>query len=144
MSLLEALRDGWGWTGIDFAEIHRVSPMGHLLLTDRDGCFHYLDTELWTIEAVGDVRAEAAHFAREKTQEVWQAVASVDAAREHLGGCPEGYVYSWKPHALIEGDYAYENLWICRLDELIRLTGDLARQTRDLPDGSQIRIRIVD
>jgi hypothetical protein len=30
------------------------------------------------------------------------------------------------------------------LDELIRFTGDLAQQIKDLPDGSQIQFEVTD
>ena len=142
MSAIDALRSGWGWTLIEFAEIHAVSQMGHLLFSDTDGCFHYLDPDLGRIEALGNEQAARTHFAKEETREVWQAIALVEAARERLGDCPEGSVYTLKPLALLEGDYSPDNLWICQLDELIRFTGDMARQLKDLPDGAQYRIVI--
>jgi hypothetical protein len=144
MSVLEALKAGWGWTEIEFAEVQHVSPMGHLLLSDADGCFHYLDPELQTIEALGNEEAARAHFAMDETKKVWQAASLVEAARERLGECPEGSVYSLTPLALLAGDYSPDNLWIISLEELIRFTGDVARQTKDLPDGTEYRIEIGD
>ena len=142
MSALDALRDGWGWTEIDFAEIHAVSPMGHLLLSDTDGCFHYFDPDLQTIEALGSEQAARAHFAKEDTRTIWQALPLVEAARERLGDCPEGSIYTLTPLALLEGNYSHDNLWVCPLEELIRFTGGIARQLKDLPDGAQYRIVI--
>ena len=144
MSVLEALRDGWGWTEVAFADVHRVSPMGHLLLSDTEGCFHYLDADGLRIEALGNEQAAAAHFAKDETREVWQAAALVEAARERLGDCPEGSVYTLTPLALLEGNYSHESLWICPLEELIRFTGNVARQLKDLPDGAEYRIVIGD
>ena len=144
MSVLDALRDGWAWTEINFAEVHAVSRMGHLLFSDADGCFHYLDPELRTIEVLGDEQAARAYFDKEETRKVWQAIPLVEAARERLGECPEGSVYTLKPLALLEEDYAHENLCILPLKELISWTGDVTRQLKDLPDGSQYRIQIVD
>lgn len=144
MTVLDALRDGWGWTEIAFAEVHAVGPTGHLLVSDTDRCFHYLDPELGTIDALGSEQAARAHLAREDVREVWEARALVEAARERLGDCPEGSVYTLTPAALLKGDYAPGNLWICRLEELVRFTGDVARQIRDLPDGAQYRIEISD
>jgi hypothetical protein len=144
MNVLDALRDGWRWTEIDFAEVHAVSPFGHLLFSDADRCFHYLDPELQTIEALGDRHAAETHFAREDVREVWEARALVEAARQRLGDCPEGSIYTLKPLALLQGDYAHENLCILPLVELIHFTGETARQLKDLSDGSQYRIQIVD
>ena len=144
MSTLDALRYGWGWTEIAFAEVHQVSPMGHLLLSDADGCFYYLDPDGLRIEALGHEQAARAHLACDETREVWHAAALVEAARERLGEPPEGSVYTLTPIALLQGDYSHDNLWILSLDELLRFTGDIARQIKDLPDGAQYRIEISD
>jgi hypothetical protein len=144
MSVIDALRDGWGWTGIDFGEIHAVSPMGHVLFSDKEGCFHHLEPEVMTVTALGGEAAAAAHFADPDVKLAWQALGLVEPARERLGECPEGFVYSLTPMALIEGDFKPENVWIVSLEELIRFSGDMAHQTKDVSDGSQIRIRIVD
>jgi hypothetical protein len=144
MTPLEAFQSGWGWTGIEFAEVCAVSPMGHVLFSDAEACFHYFDPGLLAIQALGNEEAARAHFATEETRLVWQAVALVDAARERLGGCPEGSVYSLRPLALIEGNYRHDELCILPLAELISFTGEIARQTKDLPPGSQFRIKIVD
>ena len=144
MTVLDALADGWGWTEIGFAQVHATGPTGHVLASDTEGCFHHLDPELGTIEALGDAQAARAHFARSDVREVWAAATLVEAARERLGECPDGSIYTLTPLALLEGDYHHDNLWICPLEELIRFTGDVARQTRDLPDGAQYRIEISD
>ncbi len=144
MTPLDALWRAWGWTGIKFAQIQAVSPMGHLLLTDAEGCFHYFDPGLFAIEALGNEEAARARFADEETRGEWQALKLVEAARERLGECPEGSIYSLRPIALIEGDYSSDELCILPLVELISFTGEIARQTKDLPPGSQFRIKIVD
>jgi hypothetical protein len=144
MSPLDALRSGWGWTGIDFAEIQAVSPMGHLLFTDTDGCFYYLDPGLLAITPLGNEAAARAHFTQEETELIWRALPLVEAARKRLGECPEGSIYSPGPLALLEGRYEAEELCILPLAELIGFTGDVARQIKDLPSGSKYRIKIVD
>jgi len=144
MTPLEAFRGAWGWTGISFAEIRAVSPMGHVVFADAEGCLHYFDPGLLAIEPLGNEEATREHFASEETRLIWDATALTDAARERLGDCSEGSVYSPNPLALLEGNYDGEELCIMPLAELISLTGEIARQTKDLPPGSRFRIKIVD
>ena len=100
-ALLNALRSAWGWTGVEFAEVVSHSLMGHLLLTDRTGTFHYLDPDVGAVTALGDEAQAAAYMAREDTQLVWQADALVSAAAARLGAPAMGEVYSLRPQAMV-------------------------------------------
>jgi hypothetical protein len=42
------------------------------------------------------------------------------------------------------GAYGRDNLATAPLVELVRLSGDIARQIKDLPDSAQIRLRTVE
>lgn len=141
---LQALRQAWGWTLVDFAEIVGQSLMGHLLVIDRAGTFHYLDPDLLTLDRLGDEAAARAHMALDETQAIWRADALVDAATERLGFTAMGEVYSRTVSALLSGDYGHEHLVRISLVELIYLTGDLARQTKDLPDGARVQLKVSD
>ncbi len=141
---LHALRSAWGWTGVEFAEVVAHSLMGHMLVIDGAGAFHYLDPDLGAVTPLGDEAAAQAYMAREQTQVVWRADALVDAAVARLGPPAPGEVYSLKPQALVAGDYAPENLIRIGLVDLIYLSGDIARQTRDLPEGAHINLKVED
>lgn len=140
---LAALNAAWGWTGVRFAEVFAHSLMGHMLIIDAVGAFHYLDPDLGELTLLGDEDAARAHMALEQTQAVWRADALVDAAAVRLGPPDPGQVYSLRLPAMIAGDYAHDNLVKIDLVDLVYLSGDLARQTRDLPEGSPVNIRIV-
>ncbi len=139
---LAALRQAWGWTGVDFAEIVAHSLFGHLVATDREGGFHYLDPDVLTLSALGDEAAARAHMARPETQVIWRADAHVAAADARLGATRVGQVYGFTPQALVAGDYAAANMVCIELATYIRLTGDLAKQIKDLPEGAQVRIEV--
>jgi hypothetical protein len=141
---LNALRQAWGWTHVDFAEIVGQSLMGHLLVIDRTGTYHYLDPDLLSLAALGDEAAAQAYMAQDETKLVWRADALVDAATERLGFTAMGEVYSRTVSALLSGDYGHEHLVRISLVELIYLTGDLARQVHDLPDGAEIQLKVID
>lgn len=140
--VLHALRSAWGWTGIEFKEVIAHSLMGHLLLTGRDDRFYYLDPDIGTVTLLGDEAMVAEHMAKEETQAIWRADVLVDAAAKRLGPPAIGEVYSLKPQALVAGDYAHENLIRIALVDLIYISGDIARQTRDLPDGTPVHLKV--
>lgn len=143
--LVDAVRDSWGWTGIDAAAVTAVSPFGHLIVQDAAGAFWYLDPELRSLDRIADDEpALFAHMGDPEVRQIWEALALVEAAYDRLGAPEPGRCYSLKTHALLEGDYSHENLCTVPIVELIRFTGDFERQTRHLPDGSAVQLKIVE
>lgn len=144
MSLVEAVNEGWGWTGLTAARVVAQSPMGHLVLSDAEGRFFYLDPDGMAIIPLGSEAEAQAHLASDEAKELWFGGALVVEGRKRFGEPPEGSVFTIKPHAMIEGRYEPESLCVMPLDELIRFTGDVAQQIKDLPDGSQIQLKVSD
>ena len=142
--LLHAINSGWGWTGTTITKVHDISPMGHMILSDGDGQFHYLDTDGMELSILGDKAAVAARMAEADFQELWSGGALVESARARLGEPPEGSVFTLSPIKWIEGDYSDENMVILPLAEIAFLSGDLARQLEDLPDGASVKMKVVD
>jgi len=143
--LLGAVREGWGWTGIDAAAVTAVSPFGHLIVRDAQGAFWYLDPELRSLDRVASDEPSLFAYLRDaEVQEIWEAMALVDAARVRLGAPEAGRCYSLKTHALLQGDYSHDNLCTIPIAELIRFTGDFEQQTRHLPEGSAVQLKVVE
>jgi len=138
---MQALRRDWGWTGVDFAEVFAVSRMGHMLLTDTDDAMHYLDPETRELIRLGGEEQAAKYMADPEVALVWRAEQLVEAARERLGETGEEEVYTLTPDALLAGDYAHDNLVRQSLADLISFAGQVAYQTRDLPDGTPIQLK---
>lgn len=144
MSLVEAVNIGWGWTGLTATRVLAQSPMGHLVLSDAEDRFFYLDPDGMAIIPLGSEAEAKTHLASDVAKELWSGGALVTEGYKRFGNPPEGSVFTIKPHAMIEGRYEPESLCVMPLDELIRFTGDVAQQIKDLPDGSQIQIEVTD
>ncbi|MGF7155256.1 hypothetical protein [Novosphingobium gossypii] len=141
---VHALNAAWSWSGVRFAQVVAHSLMGHMLVVDDAGAFHYVDPDLGEVTRLGTEAEAQAHMARDETKAIWRADALVDAATMRLGPPAMGEVYSLTPEALVAGDYAHENLVRVDLVRLIHITGEIARQTRDLPDGALVNVKVVD
>lgn len=142
--LLDAINSGWSWSGTTIAEVHRVSPMGHMVLSDTEGRFYYLDTDGMQLTILGDKSAADAHMSQPDVCELWSGGELVKSARARLGDPAVGYVFTLSPLNWIDGDYRAENMVILPLSEVAFLSGDLARQLKDLPDGAQVQIKVTD
>ena len=144
MSLIETINANWGWTGVVAERVRAKSPMGHLLISDAQDRFYYLDPDGMAVVALGSRDQAQAHLDEPEANQLWWGGELVVSARDLLGEPPEGSVFALKPHAMLEGHYAPENMCIMPLEELIAFSGDVARQIKDLPDGSKFRIEVTD
>jgi hypothetical protein len=144
VNLVDAVNEGWGWTGLTATRVVAQSPMGHLIVSDADDSYFYVDPDGMAIITLGTESEAQAHFASDEAKQLWSGGALVEEGKRRFGEPPAGSVFTIKPHAMIEGRYEPENLCVMSLDELIRFTGDLAQQIKDLPDGSQIQFEVTD
>ena len=65
-------------------------------------------------------------------------------ATTNLGKPGKDRCFCLKVPAILGGEYAIANIGVIDLDELISFSGDAASQIKDLPDGAQIRLKLVD
>jgi len=68
----------------------------------------------------------------------------VKEAEKHLGTLTEGRKYCLVTPGILGGAYDISNIKTASLIELIRFSGDLANQIKNLPDGAQIQLKVVD
>jgi hypothetical protein len=76
-------------------------------------------------------------------QEDWAMLPLVSEATARLGTLGPGRKYCLKVPAILGGEYGGENLGTIDFSELISVSGDMAKQIADVPDGSSVEIRVV-
>jgi hypothetical protein len=70
--------------------------------------------------------------------------ALVDQAKESVGPLDDGRKYCLVIPGVLGGKYDASNIKSVPLLELISLSGDIGQQIRDLPEGAQIELKVVD
>jgi hypothetical protein len=145
MSLVEAIRQAWGWIGLEPVEVVGENDFGNLIIKDVDGKYWRLSPEECSCEVVASSRQELDALSNDQEfLHDWYMSALVSLANDICGPLTEGRKYSLKIPALLGGAYGGENLASAPLVELVRLSGHIAKETKDLPDGAQIKLRVVD
>jgi hypothetical protein len=143
MTIVDEINQSWGWVGISAAEVVGENDFGNLMVRDKDGKYWRLCPEDVYCEVVAATRSEL--DALSHNQEFlhdWYMKALVDEAEQKLGKLPEGRKYCLKVPGVLGGTYGGDNLGTVPLVELIRFSGDLGRQIRDLPDGAQVKFTV--
>ncbi|MNX88207.1 hypothetical protein D3C86_1201680 [compost metagenome] len=56
----------------------------------------------------------------------------------------EDQCYAFNTLPLLGGSYSEENVWVSPRQAWFTLTADIHRQTKDLPEGAVISLKVVD
>lgn len=145
MNLVEEISQSWGWIGIDPVEVVGENDFGNLMIKDADGKYWRLCPEDCNCQVVASNHQELdAISGDQEFLHDWYMRALVDLAREKFGPLPEGRKYCLKIPGFLGGEYGGDNLATAPLIELVRLSGDIAKQTHDLPAGTNVKLRFVD
>lgn len=145
MNLLEELRKSWGWVGMEPLEVVGENDFGNLIIKDKDSKYWRLCPEDLTCEVVAQNRKELDALSHD--QEFlygWYMKNLATQAKELLGPLSEGRKYCLKIPGVLGGEYGGSNLATAPLVELVRFSGDVAKQIKDLPNGAQVQFKITD
>ena len=145
MSIIQEVKDSWGWVGIEPLTIVGENDFGNLMIEDVDGKYWRLSPEDVYCEVVASDRDELDQLSQDQVfLEDWHMQVLVEQARESLGELTEGQKYCLVIPGALGGEYGVSNIKTAPLTELVRFSGDLAKQIKDLPDGAEIQLRVVD
>ena len=143
MNIIKEIQDGWGWAGIVPVEIVGENDFGNLIIKDAKNKFWRLCPEDLYCEVIAQDRQGFDELSiDQKFLEDWYMKPLVEQAKEALGPLPEGCKYCLTMPGPLGGEYAISNIKIVPLAELIGLSGDIAEQIKDLPEGAQIQLKV--
>lgn len=104
------------------------------MVEDVYGKFWRLSPEDLYCEIVANDRAELERLSEDQNfLKDWYMQALVEQAKESLGAIPEGHKYCLVIPGALRGAYGISNIKTTPLIELVRFSGDLAKQIKDFP-----------
>lgn len=145
MDLISEICEAWGWVGFNPAEVVDENDFGNLIIRDEDNKYWRLCPEDVYCEIIANNRQELDNLSKDQTFLVdWYMSELVEAAKDSVGLLEEGRKYCLVIPSVLGGTYDTSNIKSVPLVELVRFSGDLGKQIRDLPDGEKIQLKIVD
>jgi len=143
--IFEAIRGGWGWTGIEPEEVLDVNAFGNVVVRDTKGAYWRICPEDLSCKVVAQGETEYLRVVEdEEFRRSWEMAPLVEAAGRAFGPLSQGRCYCLRIPGPLGGKYEVENISTITIDEVLRFSGDLGRHIADLPDGAKIQFKIVD
>jgi len=141
--MLTVIRESWGWTGLDPAELTATNAFGNVIARAANGVYWRICPEELSCEVIArDNAAYDTLWASEDFQIDWQMARLVDLAQATLGPVNEDRCYCLKLPAVLGGAYEATNLGTITRRELLAFSGYGAHQIKDLPDGASIQFEL--
>lgn len=114
-----------------------------VFLADAKGAVHMLEVAAASISRIAGSEDE---FRRRclDDEEGWLLRLLVDQCRAAGMSLSTGQCYAFTTLPFLGGTYEASNIWICSWREWLDYTASVYSQTKGLPDGSKVSIRLVD
>ncbi len=145
MERVAAIADSWGWAGLQPIAVIIENAFGNLIVEDQNGRFWRITPEELSCEVVAKSRPELDDLLQDAAfLEGWNMQALVKTATASVGPIAAGRKYCLKLPGVLGGKYEVTNLASISELELIRVSGDMARQIADVPDGANVRLEITE
>lgn len=145
MKVIEKIRQSWSWIGIVPVEVVGENDFGNLIIKDDTGRYWRLCPEDCYCKIIAANRSELdALSTNQAFLRDWHMKELVGLASSQCGPLSADRKYCLKIPGVLGGEYGGDNLATAPLGEIVGLAGDIARQIRDLPEGAQVKLRVVD
>jgi len=145
MDILQTIADAWNWKGIEPVEIVDQNAFGNVIVRTIAGSFWRIRSEVPCAEPIAYSESQLIEIRNDPEFVLdWEMKLLVQKAKDMLGDPGVGRCYCLKMPAILGGEYRSANLGTISLLEILSFSGYLAKQVDGLPEGSQMRLKIVD
>ena len=144
MNIISEIIESWGWVGINPTEIVAENEFGNLIIKDADNKFWRLCPEDVYCEVVAESIDDYNKLINDhEFLNDWNMTVMVNEAIKMLGVLKEGYKYYMVIPGILNGEYSGTNIQTAPFVEIISLSGNLGKKIKDLPDGAEVKLEVI-
>lgn len=144
MDILEAVKTYWGWVGIEPASVIAENEFANLIMKDVDGKFWRLCPEDLYCEVIAENDADYNELVKDiEFNQDWFMEIMVEAGEKKFGPLTEGIKYHMAVPGPLGGEYNSANIRTVAFEKIIKFSGELALEVKDLPDGEKVKIKSI-
>ena len=145
MELIAIVKKAWDWTGLQPDEIVGDNDFGNLMVKDQSGRYWRICPEDLSCKIVADSKSDLDALSQDQQfLSDWYMTDLVQKARERLGPLRPGFKYCLRIPGVLGGEYGGDNVATISLEGLISSSGHIAKQVKELPEGAQVTLKIIE
>ena len=131
MSILNAVEQYWGWTGIEPERVIAENEFGNLIMQDTSGRFWRLCPEDLYCDPIADDKDEYNELVKDEEFNLdWFMDVMVQKAIEKYGPLADGYKFHLLEPGALGGKYAVFNIRPIEFERIIKFSGELAQKVQ--------------
>ncbi len=138
--MVDKINEFWKWMGVTAESIAATNEFGNIVFISDKGQYWRICPEELQCEMIApndviweDVKEE------QQFKKSWEMTEIVEAAKNTLGELNEGEKYCLKLPLILGGLFEERNFGKISQEALIRFSGEMAFQIKDMPDGEKIQ-----
>jgi len=138
-----ALFAEWTWLLPNEFTVWLMNRFGDMFLIFEDGAVYMLDIGGGTLTQVASCRDDfQTKVDEEDNANDWFLIPLVDQLVAAGIALKEGECYSYKLPPVLGGDYTVTNTCVLSVAEHLRAYGSIHNQIKDVPDGTQVVLKV--
>ena len=140
----QAMLAGWSWLVPPSFTLWIVNRFCDLFIVTPDGAIHMLDVGAGTLAKVANDRADFARRIDEANNaNQWLMLPLVDQLAASGATLLPGQCYGFKIPPVMGGQYSIENCADISISDYLGATGSIHKQLQNVPDGSQVVLKVI-
>lgn len=139
------INENWSWTGLIASNILKINNFGNIIVQDTKGTIWRIIPEDLSCLIISENIIDFEII--KKTEEFsidWEMENLIELASSKFGLLSNNEKYCLKIPSILGGTYTHDNLGKISFSELISASGNLARQIKDMPDGTEVKLLVTD
>ncbi len=144
-NILDIVARKWSWSGLVPKSIIDTNKFGNVVVEHQNGFVWRIVPEELSCEIIAKDVAEYEQIrTSEEFVEDWNLPGLAEAAEAAYGPLADSRVFYLVTPGILGGEYAVSNIKTLPLEELLAVSGDMAKQIKDMPDGGAVEIKVTD
>ena len=136
------LFDKWTWLLPNNFTVWIMNRFGDLFIVLEDGTIHMLDVGRGSLEKVAEHRDDFAQKVNiDDNVNDWLMIPLVDQLVAFGLTLSAGQCYTYRQPPVLGGDYTVDNVVVMDIPQHYAVYGSIHQQIKDVPDGTEVRIK---
>ncbi len=134
----------WSWLLPTTLTPWIVNRLGDIVVVNEDNTVSFFDIGCGKLKPIADSKDHLSRLLDEDDNaNQWLAIPLIDRLVDSGLVLKPQSVYGFKILPILDGSYEVDNFYVASIAEYYPFMGDIHGQIKDVPDGTQVRLKVI-